>query len=45
MRHWDGSTWTSDPSGTTNSFYGVWGSGAGDVWAVGTYGTILERLP
>src|SRR6516225_9859230 len=27
--------WTSVPSGTTNSLFGVWGSGPNDVWAVG----------
>jgi hypothetical protein len=25
-----------------NSLRNVWGSGAGDVWVVGTYGAILE---
>src|SRR5260370_592420 len=38
--HWDGSAWTSIPSGTTDRFLGVWGSGASDVWAVGAGGTI-----
>ena len=41
--HWDGSAWTSVPSGTTNGLLGVWGSGASDVWAVGERGAILER--
>jgi hypothetical protein len=33
--HWDGSAWTSVSSGTTYYLFGVWGSGASDVWAVG----------
>ncbi len=26
--HWDGTSWASAPSGTTNNLYGVWGAGA-----------------
>jgi len=40
--HWDGSAWTSVPSGTTDFLTGVWGSGANDVWAVGGGGTIVH---
>jgi hypothetical protein len=45
--HWDGSVWTSVSSGTTNNLWGIWGSGASDVWAVGNsdvafVGTILH---
>src|SRR2546423_3409495 len=34
--------WSSVSSGTANSLYGVWGSSASDVWAVGAIGTILH---
>jgi len=43
--HWDGSAWTSVSSGTGNFLWGVWGSEASDVWAVGFGGTTLERRP
>jgi hypothetical protein len=42
IAHWNGSAWTSVPSGTTNHLVGVWGSGASDVWAVGNSGTIAH---
>jgi hypothetical protein len=29
-------------SGTTSTLYGVWGSGANDVWAVGAGGVVLH---
>jgi len=37
--------WSSVSSCTTGNLNGVWGSGPGDVWAVGDVGTILERSP
>jgi hypothetical protein len=33
--HWDGADWSVGPSGTPQTFTDVWGSGPGDVWAVG----------
>lgn len=30
-------------SGTTEPLYGVWGSAASDVWAVGSKGTIFDE--
>ncbi len=30
------------PSGTTNALRSVWGSGSGNVYAVGAYGTIVH---
>ena len=35
-------TWRLEPSGTSADLYAVWGSGPGDVYAVGTSGTILH---
>src|SRR5439155_304058 len=40
--HYDGTSWTAQPSGTTQALYGVWGSGGTDVFAVGEGGTILH---
>lgn len=40
--HWDGATWSTVTSGTTSTLYGVWGSGANDVWAVGAGGVVLH---
>src|SRR5437899_4462576 len=40
--HYDGTSWTAQPSGTTQVLYGVWGSGRKDVFAVGAGGTILH---
>ncbi len=34
--------WSSVPSGTTASLFGVWGISASSVWAVGNSGTILH---
>jgi hypothetical protein len=39
-----GTAW-ADVSSGTSFLTGVWGSGANDVWAVGSGGTILERPP
>lgn len=38
----DGSTWTAEDTGVTNSFYSVYGSGPQDVFIVGTAGIILH---
>jgi len=38
----DGDNWSSQTSGTTNNLYSVWGSGASNVFAVGTSSTILN---
>ena len=40
IRHFDGSSWSSVPSGTTDNFLGVWGAAANDVWAVGAKGLV-----
>jgi hypothetical protein len=42
--HFNGTAWSSVPSGTTDTLYGVWGSSASDVWAVGggTKGRVLR---
>jgi photosystem II stability/assembly factor-like uncharacterized protein len=40
--HYDGSTWSTMSSGTTERLYGVWGSSGSDVFVVGDYGTILH---
>src|SRR5438876_1671424 len=40
--HYDGTTWTSQPSGTTQDLLGVWGSGGRDVFAVGDGGTMVN---
>src|SRR5262249_27145782 len=37
-----GSSWQPQASGTRERLQGVWGSAAGDVYAVGTNGTILH---
>lgn len=37
---WDGGTWNSQASGTTNSLYAVWGLSTSSVWAVGAGGVI-----
>src|SRR5258705_4385743 len=34
--------WSSVPSGTTEILFGIWGTSASDVWAVGNNGTILR---
>ena len=37
-----GKTWSSLTTNTTQTLYGLWGSGANDLFAVGTGGTILH---
>jgi hypothetical protein len=41
--HWDGGAWSISCLPTKDSLTGVWGSGPGDVWAVGYNGTILHH--
>jgi hypothetical protein len=44
--HWNGTAWSQSASGADNPpdiLFGVWGSGAGDVWTVGGFGTILHH--
>jgi hypothetical protein len=43
--HWNGSAWSSVASGMTGAFNGIWGTSAGDVWAVGVGGAILQHSP
>ena len=40
--HWDGTGWSGVPSGTTSDLSAVWGSGASDVWVVGSSGATLH---
>jgi hypothetical protein len=37
--HWDDTSWSTVPSGTTLDLEGVWANGADDVWAVGGHAT------
>lgn len=39
--HYDGTTWTPQPTGTTKQLRDIWGRDATHVWAVGAAGTIL----
>lgn len=39
---WNGSKWTAQTSGTSQTLRGVWGSGPADVWAVGDGGTVIH---
>ena len=43
--HFDGTRWTDMTSPTTNTFWGVWGTAADNVYAVGENGTILHYGP
>lgn len=36
--HYDGTTWSIVSGGTTPALFGVWGSFASEVWAVGGLG-------
>jgi hypothetical protein len=42
IAHFDGTAWTTVPSGTKETLRAVWGSSAADVWAVSTPGTLLH---
>jgi hypothetical protein len=35
LLHWNGVSWSAPPSDPVPPLYGAWGSGSGDVWAVG----------
>jgi hypothetical protein len=39
---WNGSAWSTAPSGATPVLAGVWGSGPSDVWAVGDRGAVVH---
>ncbi len=45
MLYWNGASYILPRSLTFNSLTGIWGSPAGDLWAVGASGTILHRDP
>lgn len=40
--HWNGSTWSTQPSGTSHGLNGVWGSAANGLWTVSGGGTIAH---
>jgi hypothetical protein len=42
IRKWNGTTWAAQTSSTTRTLYGVWGTDANNVWAVGVGGTIVK---
>jgi hypothetical protein len=42
MEHWKWYGLGAKSSGTTGSLHGSWGSGCSDVFAVGSFGTILH---
>ncbi len=42
IQFYDGSSTQSQSSTTTNTLYGVWGTGADDVWSVGEQGIVLH---
>jgi len=42
IRHWNGSTWAVQTSGTAQYLTDIWGSGPDDVYAVGFGGTVLH---
>ena len=43
LHYTGGATWSVMGSGTTESLQGIWGSGAGDVYAVGYKGTVIHH--
>lgn len=43
IRRFDGTTWVRDVSLAPNTFYGIAGSGATDIWAVGEGGTVWQN--
>ena len=38
--HWNGTAWSTVPSGTTRSLWSIWGTAADDVWAAGDEGAV-----
>jgi hypothetical protein len=43
LLHFEGTTWTTLQSGTTQDLDGVWASSPGGAWAVGVGGTIVHQ--
>lgn len=43
--HFDGAAWTEVASPTTQDLWGVWGSSANDVWAVGGSARLPDGVP
>ncbi len=41
ISHYDGTTWSVKPSGTSRALYGIWGTNSQNVFAVGN-GPILH---
>jgi hypothetical protein len=39
---WDGSSWSSETSPTTNTLWSIYMVTVNDGWAVGTFGTIIR---
>ena len=39
---WNGTAWTAQTSGSTQYLYGVWGTDANNIWAVGLSGAIQK---
>jgi hypothetical protein len=39
---WNGSAWFTQPIGTPQTMFGVWGTDADNIWAVGYNGIILH---
>lgn len=42
IQHWDGTAWSDSPHPATHFLSQLWGSGASDVWAVGSGGDFLH---
>ena len=40
--HFDGTTWTTTGSPTSEDLYGIWGSSGTDIFAVGDNATIVH---
>jgi hypothetical protein len=39
--HWNGTSWTQFPTGTTSTLYAVWGRASNQVWVAGQNGLLL----
>ncbi|HSD89517.1 MAG TPA: hypothetical protein VLB44_18430 [Kofleriaceae bacterium] len=44
IEHWNGSTYTAEPSGTTQTLAAITSPAPGEYWVVGGAGTILHKL-
>jgi len=42
ISHFNGTAWSSMPSGTTANLFAIWGSGPNDVFAVGNNATVVH---